>query len=206
MAGDMPRRKGLPCGSHTMRGRLVALASIIALCARRERRRRCRQVEPGDGRDHGLRRLVDDAGPARDRHRQHVLVRQHRHARDADHERRTRRRPDGREHDDLRLALRLGRRREAGQLHAQHARRRRSEVEPGRDQVDLRPDEAGDQDRRGGLVGAGRQLHGPGAEPDGPQLGRSRRTSSARRPRTRTSSRRSRSARSTPASSTSPTT
>ena len=93
-------------------------------------------------RHHRLRRGVADQRLPGDRRRTEVLVRRLEHARRADHARRPGRRVRLGEHLDPRGALREGTRREARQLHPQHARDRRAEVEPGRDRIDLRPDEA----------------------------------------------------------------
>ena len=127
------------------------LALVVALRVASPAARRVGQVEPRDRRDHGLRRLVDDHRPAR---RSTRATRTRSAARRRWRRRsRTARRPTSSCRRTRRVPAALyaaGRGREAGQLHAQHARGRRAEVESGRDQVDLRPDEARAEDRRGG--------------------------------------------------------
>ena len=134
-----------------------------------------------------------------------VLVRRLEHARGADHARRAGRRVRLRQHDDPGHAVRQGARRAAGRLHAQHARDRRAEVQPGGHPLDLRPDQARRHDRHRELGRSGRLLHAADPEPDEPHQGGARERRQPGDRRARRCSRRSRSARSTPASSTRPT-
>ena len=100
-----------------------------------------------------------------------VQLRRLERARDAD--------PEGRACRHLRLrgaaqhtaALRGRPRRQAGHVHRQPARADRAEVEPGRDQVGLRPEDEGRQARDRERGRAGRQLHAHRAEEDEPHVG-----------------------------------
>ena len=168
-SGEPIDPKGALLRFTSTRGRVLALLTMVALCFCLGAGGAAANSTPCHRRDHGLRRIVDDLRAAGDRPEQHLLLREHRHALDPDRQRRARRCPDGCKHDHLCGRLRLRPGREARQLHPQHARGGGAEVEPGRDQLDLRPDQAGRDGRRGRLDGPGRELHGAGAEPDGPQ-------------------------------------
>ena len=100
MADDPEPRekgKGLSCGSHITRGRADrARHDRRALRSRSSAGGASAKSTHAHGRAHDLRGLVDDDRPARDRPGQHLLVREHDHARDPDHERRSCRRADGR--------------------------------------------------------------------------------------------------------------
>ncbi len=116
-----------------------------------------------------LTRRLPEARP-----RGEVLVRRVERPRCPDHARCARRRVRLREHDLARAALCERALLQAGRLHAQPARHRRAEGEPGEHPRHLRPGEAGHQARHRGSRCARRELHAPDPEEHEPDECRAR--------------------------------